>query len=67
MADRPTDHGTAIPPHPKKNDNTAHGLVFQQAEVTDSRLLAGIPEAAYMRFHLYTITKPDASEAVPRE
>ena len=38
---------------------TAHGLVFQQAEVTDARLLADIPEAAYMRFHLYTIAKPD--------
>lgn len=38
----------------------------------DARLLADIPEAAYMSFHLYTITKPGGgvgcgSAQLPRE
>lgn len=57
--------GRPDPTNPTHNPahKTAHGLAFAQEEVVDPRLLADIPEAAYMRFHLFTITKPPGATA----
>ena len=42
----------------------AHGLVFEQAGVVDARLLEGLPEAAYMRFDLFTVWRPGIGQWV---
>lgn len=57
-----TDRGARLPLTTPPPPPPAHGLSFTQAEITDPRLLKDIPEAAYMRFHLFTITKPPQQE-----
>jgi len=48
--------------HALPRELAARGLSFEQDEVTDEGLLEGLPEAAYMRFHLFTVRRKEQEQ-----
>jgi len=53
--------------HALPRELAAHGLSFEQEEVMDEGLLEGLSEAAYMRFHIFTVRRKEGQQQEQQE